>query len=205
MNRSHNTTWVLAAVLMALSVPTLLMPETARAERYEIEQSSDSKIVFVSKAPLETFEGKTPQVSGWLEIDPTRLQGTVSLEVEVDLASFDTGKKKRNQHMRDNHLETEKYPKAWFRGSRVASCSRPDLVVGSEVTLTLQGSLDLHGVERTMECEVVVKQANDGSLYVTTSFPVKLSDHNIERPKFLVMKLSDEQQVKVKLKTQPAR
>ena len=44
----------------------------------------------------------------------------------------------------------------------------------------------------------------DGSVTIDTQFVVKLSDHNIKRPRFLVMKLADEQKVKVVLEARSA-
>ena len=63
--------------------------------------------------------------------------------------------------------------------------------------------LDLHGVVQPLACEARLTRTTDGRLTVETAFAVKLSDHAIDRPKFLVMKLADEQQVKVTLVLRP--
>lgn len=181
-----------------------LLATSARAERFAIGPDAESQIVFVSKAPLETFKGKTRQLEGWVICDPANLLGPVQIEVQVQLASFDTGKNKRNQHMRENHLETERFPLATFRGELVTSAGHPLLTPGMSTDLVIKGSLDLHGVVQQREIPLRVTRTAEGNLHITGEFPIALSDHAIERPKFLVMKLADEQLVQVDLVAVPA-
>jgi polyisoprenoid-binding protein YceI len=148
---------------------------------------------------VESFQGKTTGVTGWFEADPDSLAGPVSLEILVDLASFDTGIGKRNQHMRENHLETGQFPNAVLRGGRVKAVRRE----GKLTVLTLESELDLHGIQRPVAYELSLQWRPDGALTVDTEFAVKLSDHQIKRPRFLVMKLADEQKVLVHLTARP--
>ena len=162
-----------------------------------------SEVVFTSKAPMESFDGKTREVRGHITCTVGDLGGPLDLRIEVDLASLDTGIGLRNSHMRDRHLETDKYPLAVFTGEAVTSASSPALTPGQPVEVQVRGHFDLHGVNRPLEITASVDLAEDGILRVETGFPVKLSDHEIDRPKFLVMKLADEQQVKVILVARP--
>src|SRR5262249_19863863 len=108
---------------LALSAVVLAVACAAHAAVFEVRPGPDSKVVFVSKAPTETFEGKTNIMRGTLTLDPGAIGDTITVHLEVDLASLDTGKKMRNQHMREEHLETDKYPKAIFDGAAVLSPS----------------------------------------------------------------------------------
>src|SRR5690606_6056080 len=63
----------------------------ASAARYEIVPGDPNEVTFVSKAPLETFDGSTKQIRGRIEIDPQALGDSITVEVSVDLASLDTG------------------------------------------------------------------------------------------------------------------
>ncbi|HOX24384.1 MAG TPA: YceI family protein [Candidatus Krumholzibacteria bacterium] len=184
------------------SSATILIVSTAiataaAAETWQV--GSGSEVVFTSKAPMESFDGKTQQVRGHVTCDPASLVGPVDLRIEVDLASLDTGIGMRNTHMRERHLQTDRYPLAVFTGEAVTAASSPGLVLGQPVDVTVKGTFDLHGVARPLEVVVSTVLATDGVLTATTAFPVKLSDHAIDRPQFLVMKLADEQQVAVRL------
>ncbi len=190
---------------LLLVLVLFLVTNTAFAERYEIDADGHSEIIFVSKAPLETFKGKTSQITGWVEADLSNLHGDVDLEVQVQLATFDTGMKKRNQHMRDNHLETKKFPTATFRGSKVVQSLTHNLVPGTSTQIGLVGHLNLHGVEKEYTINLALEFTSAGFLNINGEFPVLLSDHAIERPKFLVMKLADEQKVQIKLSARPQK
>ncbi len=197
MGRKHFRTrlGLAAAAVATLAVASSVSWVNSSAETVRYEVLPGSEVVFESKAPLESFKGRTDQVSGWFEADLDNLEGWVALEVRVDLASFDTGKKKRNEHMRENHLETDRYPLTVLRGGSVSSVR----LKGGRTVMILDGELDLHGVRREVTYEIALDYKPDGTLVVETDFIVKLSDHEIKRPRFLVMKLADEQKVRVRL------
>ncbi len=180
----------------------LAMPVNAATERYNIVTGGDSEVVFDSHAPLEKFQGKTDQVFGWLEVDLNDLSQPVRMEVEVDLASFDTGKGKRNKHMRENHLETDKFPKAVFSGGTLSKLTGKQLLPEEPVEFDLKGTLSLHGVEREMVCHVILRRESAEQLKIVAKFEVLLPDYEIKRPKFLIVKLAVDQKVTVTLTMQ---
>jgi len=192
--RRKNT---LLGAWVVLFVTTISLP--ALAERFEVVAGGESKVVFDSRAPLEKFQGKTDQISGWLEVDLADLTQPISLQVQVDLASFDTGKGKRNKHMRENHLETDKYPVAVFDGGRLSELTASSLTPGSEIEFDLTGTLSLHGVEREMMSHVKLSMTAEGELQVEAKFDVLLPDYKIKRPRFLIVKLAEDQKVTVTL------
>ena len=190
-------------LLMALALAPALVPgarsASAATARYVVVPGSGTEVVFESHAPMETFTGHTDQVTGWLEADLDDLTVPLDLEVTVDLASFDTGIGKRNDHMRDNHFETATYPVAIFRGGLLAADSPAAVPIGGSTELQLTGTLDLHGVAREMTCTVTVDRQDAATLAVRAEFGILLPDHAIERPKFLFLKLAEDQEVKVDL------
>jgi polyisoprenoid-binding protein YceI len=182
-----------AALLAGLA----MVATTSLAATWRVTDGSE--VVFESSAPLESFEGKTSEVRGHVGCDPGQLAGPCDLRIVVDLASLDTGIGLRNDHMRDRHLETDRFPEAEFVGTSIVAASSPALEAGESVQLTVRGRFALHGVTREREIEAVVTLADDGHLHVQAEFPVSLEAHEISRPGFLVMKLADEQKVRVAL------
>jgi polyisoprenoid-binding protein YceI len=189
-------------MLVVLGVSTLfcLCPRTAPAAEYVVAAGDKhNEVVFESTAPLETFQGKTREVSGFATLDPSSLADSVVIEVSADMASLDTGIAMRNKHMRENHLETKKYPRAVFRGGRILQASATALGSGDPVTLELRGTMELHGVTRQLVVPVTAAMDDGGRLKIRAAFDVPLADYNIDRPRFLMLKLNEVQKVTVDL------
>ena len=198
---------LVVATVSAVAVGSVVSAaaSTAAVSEFIVTPGTDgNKVVFESKATLESFKGKTDRVSGTITADLSDLTDTVAVRIVVDLASFDTGIGKRNGHMRDNHLETDQYPEAVFTADRVVATTAPALGPGQTATVRLAGSMDLHGVVRDGEYEVQLTLEESGVLLVVADFVVSLEDHAIKRPKFLIMKLADEQKISVALRATPS-
>lgn len=171
-------------------------------EMYTIVQGGSHNLVtFTSEAPLEAIVGKTNIVTGFVMLPDETTNG--SAEVHVDLTSLDTGMSLRNKHMRENHLETDKYPEAVFK---LTSLLIPggELADGQKVAVSVSGTLLLHGVSREISPIAWLTVSGD-DLTIEAKFSVSLKDYNITRPEFLVMKLADEQRIEVKLVGQRSR
>src|SRR5688500_10487294 len=68
------------------------------------------KITFVSKAPVEDIESQNKTVTAVLDAKSGALQFSVQMK------SFEFDKALMQQHFNENYLETDKYPKAEFKG-----------------------------------------------------------------------------------------
>lgn len=185
--------WI-PAVLLAAAIAS-----PADAAQFVIAPGGDNLVQFESKAKVETFTGKTSQVEGTVELDPAQLGDSITVNVVVNIASLDTGIGLRNKHMCDNHLDCAKFPQATFSAGKLAKASAVGLAPGQKTTFELIGTLDLHGVRQPLTVPVEMLLVDPGHLEITTRFPVKLEDFQIARPKMLMLKLNEVQQVTVKL------
>ena len=170
------------------------------AGEFVVRPGGESKVTFLSRATIEGFTGKTSRLEGRIVADPAALGDTITAHLEVDLASLDTGIARRNKHMRENHLETDQYPKAIFDGATVLGPAGAQLAAGQPVTIRLEGTFTLHGVSRRMRVEVEAtysEKGGSGQIAFRTAFPVALSDYAISRPEFLFLKLAESQEVRV--------
>lgn len=181
------------AIMVAFFI--LLCATSPRAAEFVVKPGAPNQVVFTSKAATETFQGKTNKMQGRISLDPAQVADSVTVYIEVDLASLDSGLGKRDQHMRDNHLETKKYPKAIFKGATLRSASGAVLTAAAPAKFDVEGAFTLHGVTRRLRAtvEVVLKDAR--TLEFKTAFLVPLADYKIDRPKFLFLKLGEVQEV----------
>lgn len=189
--------WVLSVLAAATALASV---RAVRAAEFVVRPGNDNRVVFVSTATMETFEGKTNRMEGRLAVDPAAVGDSIAVHLEVDLASLDTGISKRNRHMKSEHLETDKYPKAIFDGATVRGPSNAKLAPGKPVTFDVEGTFTLHGVSRRLRIQIeatYTEKAGSGRIAFRSTFPVGLSDYNISRPQFLFLKLAETQKVKV--------
>lgn len=182
---------VTAATLLLLSSSVAV-----RAAEFVVKPGKPNDVVFTSKAATETFQGRTDQIKGRISVDPANVVDSVTVELDVDLTTLKTGIGKRDQHMRDNHLETKKYPRAVFKGATLRGADTR-VLSGVPVKLEVEGDFTLHGVTRRLRANVEVTLRDPTTLEFKTTFPVPLADYKIDRPKFLFLKLGEVQEVAV--------
>ncbi|MBK6765628.1 MAG: YceI family protein [bacterium] len=181
----------LLAISMLCAAAACLADDTFTVTR----DAAENLVTFTSDAPLEEIVGKTNAVTGYVTLS----SGGGSGEIHVDLASLDTGMSLRNKHMRDNHLETERFPEAVFS---LSSLSLPTgtLQPGTRTQVTVTGMLALHGVTKSISpTTYFTPSASGDELTIEAEFSVLLQDSSITRPEFLIMKVAEDQRISVKL------
>lgn len=145
-----------------------------------------NSIKFLAKSTFSNFEGTTSAVEGFIKWDST-LTNDSKIEFKIYLDSLDTGIGLRNTHMRDDYLETNKYPFAQFRGTITNQIQKTKL----ESEVEADGYLKIHGVERKQE--IKGRLYDYGKLFkLESSFGISLSDFNIEQPSFLFISVDNE-------------
>jgi hydroxymethylpyrimidine/phosphomethylpyrimidine kinase len=102
------------------------------------------------------------------------------------------------EHFNESYLESDKYPLSTFTGS-IADISKLDL--SSRQTLTVKGSLSIHGI--TQETEMVAyAQIINSELHISSTFDVVLEDYDIDIPKIMMYKIAEVIKVAVDIKLQ---
>ena len=139
-----------------IPVLPVLIVGAAHAELFDIRPGDGNVATFHSKSQLEPFDGNTEEVEGWIELSSSALTDSFAAEVEIDLESLDTGIELRNQHMRANHLETDRFPRAIFRNVRLVGVFPESLTPHEQHTLSVEGELSLHGVTKNILAEIEV-------------------------------------------------
>lgn len=199
----NKLTLAIASFAIIANASSALAAATAAPRTFTInDEKSRDTVVFTSDAPLELINGQTNKLVGSVIIDETTdLTKPVQANFDVDLNSIDTGIPLRNEHMRDNFLETKKFPKASFVLTKLINPPKK-LEVGKKVTLKAEGNFSLHGqtVKKTIPIDVTYftkcdsikeKRPDCDILQIKASFPVAFKDHGIKRPEVVFQKLAD--------------
>jgi polyisoprenoid-binding protein YceI len=154
----------------------------------QVFKTEKGNVEFLSKAPLSEFTGKSSDLNGLVDLDKN------ILDFFIDLNTLKTGIGLRDRHMRENYLETKKYPFAEFTGK---IDSPPNLIAGQSKSVTAKGKFKIHGVERDIEVPGKLTAVSDSELQLEASFKVLLSDYNIDIPSVVFYELAEDQIVSI--------
>ena len=158
---------------------------------FAIDGAAGSQLAqFDSHAPLESFVGRTAEVTGTITADPDNLTQNPQAAFDVQLTGLKTGNRLRDKHMREEFLETDNYPVATFRLTRIVSVDKKNVRPGDAVKMEVLGRLKIHGVEKEIPAEIAADYSGD-AVKLSAHFSIQLADFNIERPQFLMMKLDE--------------
>jgi hypothetical protein len=100
--------------------------------------------------------------------------------------------------MRDNYLEVEKYPHATFSG-RIAGAQ----MGAGAARVTAEGMFTVHGVTKQREIACQVTERGVG-YRAQCAFMVELSDHAIEIPSVMFVRVANQIEVRVEFTVSPA-
>ena len=147
--------------------------QAARGIRLEIQSGSKAEYHVREQLARLNFPndavGATESISGALVV---RLDGTFTgdSKLTVDLRTLRTDEPKRDDFIRENTLETNRYPLAEFVPRRYTGLPTP-LPTSGGATFKLAGDLTLHGVTAEQAWDVAATFAGDAvSAKATTRF-----------------------------------
>ena len=152
-------------------VAALLCPAAnAYAQRVSAVDTNKSAITFVSKQMNVPVEGKFGKFSAQLAFDPAQpSQGRV--QVEVDLASIDTGSEEANDEVKSKGwFDVKNYPTARFVSSSVKSLGAGRYEVA--------GKLTIKGRSKDITAPFTYKSAGAGGMF-EGSLALKRLDYGI--------------------------
>ena len=125
--------------------------------------------------------GRTPAVTGTVRID--RSGGSLvatEASFEADLTRLTSDERNRDNRIRNEGLETNRFPKATFVSTRPIPLP-PEAASGQAATVTAEGDLTMHGVTKRVTIPIDVRVVgNQGELVGSLKFP--MSDFNISPP-----------------------
>ncbi|UTA46833.1 YceI family protein [Simiduia sp. 21SJ11W-1] len=141
-------------------------PVDAKTQQWSL-QSNQSLLNFVMTKKLHVAEvGRFTMLNGAIYSDG-------SGEFQVELGSVDTANGTRDQRLRDLLFEVARFPVAEVF-TRVDPALIESLAVGSEKPLTVAIDVVLHGVQQTLNADVLLAKIAADRLLVRTRAPLLL-------------------------------
>lgn len=154
----------------------------------------DGNTKFTSEAPLELIKAQSNKTIGVIECATKN----VAFSIEVDsFDGFNSGLQK--EHFKENYLETNKYPRATFKGKIIEDI---DFSKNGSATVRAKGIFSIHGTEKEKIVKVKIT-IKDKEISVEAGFEVPLEDHNINIPRVVNQKIASVILVEVKATLKP--
>ncbi|PTX11336.1 YceI-like domain-containing protein [Pontibacter mucosus] len=134
-------------------------------------------IWFFSDAPLEDIEAHNRKVVSILDTN------SGELVFSVPMNEFQFRKKLMQTHFNENYVESDKYPKASFKG-KVINIKDVNLQQNAAYKVRVQGVLNIHGRNKDIDT-VGVLEVKDGRLYGKSTFSVTPQEFDIRIPRLV--------------------
>ncbi len=151
----------------------------------------------VTKTGKVTFEASVPSFE---EVKATSETVTCVLNAKTgEIASQALMKSFRfktalmEEHFNENYIESDKYPKATFRG-KINEFNAASLTADAKDYM-IQGTLEMHGKTKDVSMPAKIRKT-DGGIEITSSFSVNTDDFGIEIPSVVKNKVSKKVSVK---------
>lgn len=170
---------ILSALLLSVLLPV-------QAQKYFTKTGI---IKFESETSLENIKAENRKVVSVLDA------ATGAMEFSLLIKGFDFPNDIMEQHFNESYLESDKYPKATFKGS-ITDISKVDFKKDGTYKVNYTGKLNIKDVSKDISgtATIVIK---DGKVKANTDLSIKPKDYNIKIPSTAAAKIAEEIQVHI--------
>jgi hypothetical protein len=177
---------------IAILIFLLITGYSANAQKY---MTKNGYIGFYSITPMEEIKADNNQVASVLDT------GTGDMVFQVLIKSFHFERALMEEHFNENYLESEKYPKATFKG-KISNLSSVNFSKAGTYDVTVEGDLAIHNVTN----RVIIKGTIEiitGGINASSKFNIVPEDYKIEIPGVVRDKINKNLEVTVSMKYTP--
>jgi polyisoprenoid-binding protein YceI len=153
--------------------------------------TKSGKASFYSSTSVEDIEATNKSVTSVFDAK------TGKIEFSMLVRSFEFEKALMEEHFNENYMESEKYPKATFKGD-IVDLTKLDLKKDGTYDVKVKGKLTIHNVTKDIE-ETAKFTVKDGKISAKCDFKVKLKDYGIEDPSMIGKKIAEEISIKISI------
>jgi len=154
-------------------------------------------VSFSAGTPVEDIDGINKSASCVIDIPSTQV------EVAVLVKGFEFKRGLMQEHFNENYLESEKYPKAFYKG-KINDLTKVDFKKDGKYEVSSTGTLDMHGIKKEIEVPAVFV-VEKGIPTATINFSVVLADYKVEIPSAVKDKISKTAAINVVLDLKPLK
>ncbi len=173
---------VLTVAMVSLGTTALFaqkyMTRTARVTFNATAEGSPEKIEAINNEAANIMDAKTGDVV-----------------FQMPIKSFKFERALMQEHFNENYMESDKYPKAEFKGA-ITNMSAIDLTKEGTYETKVAGKLTIHGVTNEVTVPGAV-QVKGGNVMLKAKFVVKLADYKVAVPGVVADKVAKEAKITI--------
>ncbi len=170
-------------IIYLASLAIIVVAGAFTAPKGDIYKTVSGKVTFTSTAKDETFTATSSSLSCVLNSKNSKAA------FEITMKTFDFANNLMEKHFQENYVEIKKFPKCKFTGA--AFTGAVNYAKAGDYTVSVTGSLDLHGVKKSYTVPATITVVNANKIKVACTFKIALADHNISRPKTVEKKVAE--------------
>jgi hypothetical protein len=171
-------------ILLSIAFCTLIAP--AFAQKY---MTRTGKVTFFSTTRVENIEAINNDAASVLD----GKSGDIMFQVPIK--SFRFEKQLMQEHFNENYMESNKFPKAEFRG-KITDMSGVNIAKDGTYNVKASGKLTMHGVTQDVVAPGTIT-VKGSSVILNSKFNVKPADYGIKIPGVVAEKIAQRIEVTV--------
>jgi len=152
------------------------------ADAQERYFTKDGTITFFSSTPVEDIEAINRRATSVLDA------GSGAIEWSVLIKAFAFEKALMQEHFNENYMESDKYPKANFKGV-VQNMSAVDLKKDGTYKQKVKGTLTIRDVSKEVVADATFT-VKGGKVSATSTFEIAVADYKIKIPSVVADKIA---------------
>jgi polyisoprenoid-binding protein YceI len=169
----------------------VLAVSTARAQKVTVHfEPAQADIKWTLGGNIHTTHGTFKLKGGLMTFDAK--SGIAEGEILVDADSGESANESRDKRMKDEVLETQRYPQIFFHPAKVSGQLKP----GSTQDIVVDGTFNIHGADHPLKLNV--KALLDGQrLTATINFTVPYVQWGMKDPSIPLFRVKKEVDVDI--------
>lgn len=137
--------------------------------------TKNGTVTFFSAAAMEDIKADNNQVLSIIDASNGKMA------ISILMKSFMFKKALMQEHFNENYVESDKYPKATFKGEILNF----DAIKDNETETEVKGTITIHGVSKEITIPANITRTAE-AIIVKGEFFVKVADFNIKIPAVVV-------------------
>lgn len=149
-------------------------------------------ISFHSDAKVEKIEAHNYKVAAVIDA------ASGAMEFSLNMKGFEFEKSLMQDHFNENYVESDKFPKATFKGS-ITDISKASFTKDGTYTVNVSGKLTIHGVTKDVKTTGTIT-VKGGKINAASTFNVAVKDYGIKIQADKTESIANSIKIKVDLK-----